>query len=132
MFEWKGDRPIGRLTFPEFSLVVGRAQREVLREFPQHAKVPVIPLGLEASVLDSSTGLMQEEMWGAFHFGGSYAGCITIWQLPYELMPDPENYYRQIKDVLRHEYGHVDGEVHPDEYGNPPARVAWATDSQRS
>lgn len=118
-------RPVGRLTAQRFVAVVARAQREVLREFPQHRHVPVMPLGLDASVLDSETRLMAPSNWGEYHLAGEYAGYILIWQLAYEDMPDQENYYRQIKDVLRHEYRHVDGERHPDTHGNPPPAVEF-------
>lgn len=100
-----------RLPYLRFASIVARAHREVLREFddPTVAQVPVIPYSVEASVVETETETVYAPSWGDFYLPD---GPIVIWQYPFEAMPDQENYYRQIKDVLRHELRHAQGETH--------------------
>ena len=114
-----------RLPYLRFANVVARARREVLREFPQPIvrEAPVIAYSVEANIMDEAAGIAAVVPWGETW---QPKGPVIIWQQPYEEMPDQENYYRQIKAVIRHEFGHLLGDTHEDEYGRPPARVVAA------
>jgi len=95
-----------RLPYLRFAAVVARARREVLRDpaFADLAAVAVIPYSTDATVVDSSTGLTWMPRWAEFFLP---SGPIVLYQAVWETMPDKGNYYRQIKDVLRHEYRHA-------------------------
>ena len=94
---WGDTTLYARLPYLRFDAVMSRARREVLREFPECARIPVLAGGAEAP---------SPNAWGEFY---PPVGPIIIYQLAYETMGDQENYYRQIKDVLRHEYRHAIG-----------------------
>ena len=100
-----------RLSYLRFANIVAHAQREVLREFddPRLRDVPVIAYSIDASIIDSEAGTVAYPPWGEFYFPD---GPIILWQYAFEEQPDQENYYRQIKDVLRHEFRHAQGEKH--------------------
>ena len=106
-----GDEPrvvVARLPYLRFARVVERARREVLRE-PEYADARdchVLAMSWEFSVADSETGLLRADPWGECY---KPKGPVVIYQAPYELMPDQERYYAQIKDVLRHEFRHYLG-----------------------
>lgn len=105
-----------RLPYWQFANVVERARREMVRELPDCSDLHVIAMSAEFSEPAAMTN--GEMRWGEFY---QPSGPIVIYQLPYEVMPDQENYYRQIKAVLRHECEHARGEDH----GEPMlARVA--------
>jgi hypothetical protein len=86
---------------------VERARREVCRERPEWADVLVIPVSPEAD---------YPNRWGETVLG---VKRTWIYQMAYETMPDPENYYRQIKAVLRHEFAHAFG----DDLDEPPGAI---------
>ena len=89
-----------RLDYPRFAQVVERARREVVREMPDKAHVHVYAMSAEAGI---------QSKWGEFFLP---SGPVVIYQYAYEMMPDPENYYRQIKEVIRHEFAHAAGDMH--------------------
>ena len=93
-----------RLTYRRFDAVVERAQREVLRNAPESWRAIAV-----RTVSAEGPGGGYLHPWGEFY---PEHGPIVIYQLPYEQMPDQENYYRQIKAVLVHEYEHSTGEMH--------------------
>ena len=102
-----------RLPYLRFANVVARAQREVLRD-PEFAGVstPVIAYSVDASIVDTDARTTLLPPWGEFW---PPDGPIVIWQAAWEAMPDKENYYRQIKDVIRHELRHARGDRHPED-----------------
>lgn len=92
----------------------------MLREFadrPDLVTIPVHAMSMDASMSKGQPnvrawlpdGRVNLDPWGEFY---PPDGPIVIWQIGYELMPDQENYYPQIKAVFRHEFGHVLGEEH--------------------
>lgn len=90
-----------RLDYRRFDRVVERAQREVLRNAPASWH------GVAVRTV-SAEGPFNAK-WGEFYLP---SGPIVLYQRAYEQMPDQENYYRQIKAVLVHEYEHSTGEMH--------------------
>lgn len=100
-----------RLDYPKFAAVVERARREVVRDNPAWSDIHVYAMSAEAKAGELAP-------WGEFYLP---SGPIVIYQLPYEVMPDQENYYRQIKAVLVHEFQHAEGEMHGERV---PAYVA--------
>ena len=113
------DRIAPRLSYLRFADVVARAHREVLREFPEREAraAHVIAYSVDASMVGENTATIPP--WGETLLP---RGPISIWQMAYEMMEDQENYYRQIKDVIRHELRHVLGDRHL-EHGQPVAHV---------
>ena len=91
-----------RLDYPRFANVVERARREVVRTQPEWAGQKVVAMSAECSAGELAP-------WGEFYLP---VGPIVIYQFPYEVMDDQENYYRQIKAVLVHEFEHAEGEMH--------------------
>jgi hypothetical protein len=91
-----------RLNYTRFAAVVERARREVVRTMPDMAGMHVFAMSAEAFSPNGGR-------WGEFYHP---AGPVVIYQLPYEVMPDQENYYRQIKAVIVHEFEHARGEGH--------------------
>ena len=113
-----------RLPYLRFAEVVARARREVLRTYPQFASVPVIPYSVDATVVDSEAAITWPASWGEFFLPD---GPIIIYQAPYEAMADQENYYRQIKAVLRHEFDHArDALVGVVGHDNDPRGLVYA------
>ena len=105
-----------RLPYWRFANVVEHARREVLRELPAtcgDVHVYTMSVDFDIPIAETSGDLR----WGEFY---PTKGPIVLYQLPYETMPDQENYYRQIKAVLRHEFEHFLGETH----GEVMAKVA--------
>jgi hypothetical protein len=90
-----------RLSYRRFDAVVERAQREVLRSAPASWRAIAVRTVSAEGPFNAT--------WGEFYPPN---GPIVIYQLAYENMPDQENYYRQIKAVLIHEYEHSTGEMH--------------------
>lgn len=95
---WADATLSARLDYARFANVVARAVREVRREMA--VDVSVYPMSAEAG---------DGRRWGEYVLPN---GPVIVWQLPFELMEDEHNYYRQIKDVLRHEFRHALGDRH--------------------
>jgi len=96
-----------RLSYWQFANVVERARREVVRENPELAGLHVYAMSAEAGI---------QTKWGEYYLPN---GPVVIYQFAYETMPDKENYYRQIKEVIRHEFAHAHGDMHPEPGLNP-------------
>lgn len=98
---WADEVLDSRLPYWRFANVVERARREVVRTLPEHLRdIHVYALSAEAEF---------HERWSEFY---PPDGPIIVHQLAFEAMPDRENYYRQIKACLVHEYGHAVGDDH--------------------
>lgn len=93
-----------RLTYAEFADEVELADLEVRREFAGVEHVQVIARSIDAT----GWGVLSSRLppWGEFY---PPHGPIVLWQLAYEYMPDAQNYRKQIREVLRHEYRHAIG-----------------------
>jgi len=113
------------LPYLSFANVVARAEREVRREaeYCDIRRVPIIAYSPAASVVDSETGTVWLPYWAQFV---SPNGPVIVWQAAWETGAegvDRTTYYRQIKEVIRHELRHVrDGLDHPDD----PAGTVYA------
>jgi len=98
---WSDRALMARLSYRRFDDVVRRAVREVLRHAPTRwAAIDVSTISAEGP---------YRPVWGEFFPPN---GPIVLYHIAYELMPDEENYYRQIKAVLVHEFEHSAGEMH--------------------
>lgn len=93
-----------RLSYERFRSVAERAEREVRKDYPDCADVNVVTMSAEAMFSGATS-----PAWGEFRLP---SGPIVLYQMAYEGMPDQQNYYRQLKAVLRHEFEHARGSRH--------------------
>jgi len=94
-----------RIPYLRFANVVARAVREVKREGEfRELEFSVIAYSVDASIIDTEASTASVPAWGEFW---PPDGPIVLYQAAYETMPDQENYYRQIKAVVRHEFRHA-------------------------